>query len=252
MGGKGKKRSIVYLVIAAVIILILLCLPFVVSAQSIQSGASLGVQQVQSFNRVQFHVEWVTDEPAETAIWHFQFGDGTETVLSGVSGSASFSHDYAYSVGGLTTYHPSIDLGNWVDVWTGEIVVDDRPVEETYTVYLPIIMNAGQNPSCSITVSSQNANHVIRRWYTYRTIFRSFRIRPDLARLCLSRRKFHHHDGTFRRGKLFYQGFGRLALGLCLRWGLVRTQIDVFCQFDSCQPLVVSASTPEFLSDMIN
>ena len=161
MSGKGKKRSIVYLVIAAVIILILLCLPFVVSAQSIQSGASLGVQQVQSFNRVQFHVEWVTDEPAETAIWHFQFGDGTETVLSGVSGSASFSHDYAYSVGGLTTYHPSIDLGNWVDVWTGEIVVDDRPVEETYTVYLPIIMNAGQNPSCSITVSSQNANHVV-------------------------------------------------------------------------------------------
>ena len=161
MGGKGKKRSIVYLVIAAVIILILLCLPFVVSAQSIQSGASLGVQQVQSFNRVQFHVEWVTDEPAETAIWHFQFGDGTETVLSGVSGSASFSHDYAYSVGGLTTYHPSIDLGNWVDVWTGEIVVDDRPVEETYTVYLPLVMNADPVPYCSITVSTQDVNHVV-------------------------------------------------------------------------------------------
>lgn len=168
MGGKGKKKNIVYLIIAFVIILIMLCLPFVVSAQSLQGGASLDVQQVQSFNHVQFHVEWITDQPVETAIWHFQFGDGTETVLLGTSGSADFSHDYAYNVGGVIIYHPSFSLpsnvggsGFWTDPWSGTIVIDDRPIGVTYTVYLPIISKPAQNPYCSIVVSEQALNHVV-------------------------------------------------------------------------------------------
>lgn len=169
MSGRRKKKGVlVYWVVVVVIILTMLCLPLAVQAETIQGGASLNVSFVQTFNHVDFTVTWATDEPVETAIWHFQFGDGTETVLSGVSGSASFSHDYAYSVGSLTTHHPSFNLpsgiggsGYWVDPWNGVIVIDDRPKEITYTVYLPIVSKAVPVASCSILVSQQDVNHVV-------------------------------------------------------------------------------------------
>ena len=163
--GRKKKVFVVYVVIAVVIILMLLCLPFAVQAQSVQGGAHLEVNFFQTFNHVDFTVSWTTDDPDGT--WHFLFGDGTETVLTGASGTATFSHDYAYNVGGVIAYQASIELpsaggsGYWADPWIGEIVIDDRSKEKTYTVYLPLIMNASPAPYCSITVSTQDVNHIV-------------------------------------------------------------------------------------------
>jgi len=153
------------LVMFAVCSLLVLGLPVRVSAGSLQGGAQLDVSFTQSFNHVDFTVTWVTDDP--DGAWHFLFGDNTETVLTGASGTATFSHDYAYNVGDVIAYQASIELpsvggsGYWTDPWTGEIVIDDRSKEETYTVYLPLVMNADPVPYCSITVSTQDVNHVV-------------------------------------------------------------------------------------------
>lgn len=131
-------------------------------------GASLEVQFTQSFNHVDFSVTWVTDEPAETANWDFLFGDGTKTVLVGVTGSETFSHDYEYMPSAVSTHYPSVSLpssggsGYWTDPWQGVVIIDDRPIEPvTYKVYLPFVAKPGPVPFCSIEISEQTINHVV-------------------------------------------------------------------------------------------
>lgn len=163
---KLRRGCIWFLVI--LIILALALMPFLtggVSAQSLQGGASLEVSFIQSFNHVDFTVSWVTDDP--NGEWYFLFGDGTETVLVGATGTANFSHDYAYEIDGVITYYPSIDLpsdggsGSWTDPWQGTVVIDDRSIEVTYIVYLPIVMKAAPSPHCSVLMTEQNVNHVV-------------------------------------------------------------------------------------------
>lgn len=127
-------------------------------------GASLDVQFVQSFNHVTFTVSWVTDEQdLSKAKWTFYFGDGSQVVLEGTTGTAQFDHDYGYNVAGVITYHPTIDLADWTDPWTGCITIDDRPTEPvTYKLYLPLVMKPAQPaPDCAITATAgQLANNI--------------------------------------------------------------------------------------------
>jgi len=123
-----------------------------------QGGAHLEVEFTQSFNHVVFTVTWVTDDP--NGSWPFLFGDGTEYVLVGASGSSSFTHDYAYVPGGIISYYPSISLDGWTDPWCGVITIDDRH-NINHVVFLPAIFKPAPEPVCSIDVSEYDKNHFV-------------------------------------------------------------------------------------------
>ncbi|OGM09052.1 hypothetical protein A2W13_03860 [Candidatus Woesebacteria bacterium RBG_16_36_11] len=152
-----------FAVCAYVIVGILLAVGFVniANAQSIsipQGGAHLEVEFIQTFNHVVFTVTWITDDPNGT--WPFHFGDGTEYVLVGESGMETFSHDYAYTPGGIICYLASIELNGWTDPWSDIITIDDRP-PESYFNFMPIVFKPAPISSCSIQIDEQNINYVV-------------------------------------------------------------------------------------------
>ena len=123
-------------------------------------GASLEVQFTQSLNHVTFTVLWVTGGDPNSA-WPFLFGDGTQYVLVGASGTETFSHDYESVMPGVvSTYYPQINLVGWTDPWQGTIIIDDRP-PEVYTIFFPFVSKPFVEPQCSINVTEGQTNHIM-------------------------------------------------------------------------------------------
>jgi len=164
MSGKSKRKGIFYLVVAMVIILILLCLPFAVSAQDVVNPkCGMGNTIPTSFeNHVEFSTTWEDGSP--TGEYPFDFGDGSPNyVLTGMEGSSLFSHDFPIVMGEVVTYYVGFSVYN--DTYPdsancmNSVIIDYRQPE--YKVFLPIISKAISPPSCLIAISEQNLNHLV-------------------------------------------------------------------------------------------
>lgn len=97
----------------------------------------------QSFNHIEVQVAWQeADNTAHTITW----GDGTETAVEGSEGIETFTHDFAYEVGGMTSY-------------TIEFTVNGQNGTATDTLVIEID-DRSEQPTASIEITDQNFNSV--------------------------------------------------------------------------------------------
>jgi len=69
-----------------------------------QTQPTCSITYTQQFNSVNFSFDWTSGSAV------FSFDDGSTYGLSGSGGSSSFSHAYAYLLGGTKTYTPRLTI----------------------------------------------------------------------------------------------------------------------------------------------